>query len=798
MKILKFGGKSLANGPGIDQVVNQILKIQKNEKCVVVVSARSNSTDLLQAMMDAAAEGEEYHKLLKEFKNNQKHPRLDLNFAAEYHNLTQWLEGIAILGEYTPKVRDRILSIGEIISARTVAALLVSYGVAALAVDSRQFLVTENVQGEAVPIDDLSRKKSQQFYHTYSEKLLIVTGFIAQDHTGYTTTLGRNGSNYTAALLANYLKATEVLNFSHVDGIYTMDPQIVPEAKKIKKLSYDEANELANFGTNILHAKTMIPLIQANIRLRLLNTFNPEDKGTLIYGKNDQEGIRAISVKQHLAIITLEGKGMLGTIGIDGRIFETMRKATINVGIISQGSSERNISFVVEESKAEQAKDLLLCEFQADIDRKNVSNVSVRPNIAVISVIGQDLAGFVKAYQNLVKNNCTPLIINNTLSGKNIGLVVDQTVVQKTSRLIHGQIFGTHKTVHVIVFGLGTVGTALLRQILCHQKSLFHRQQIDLKLIGLADSKNLIIKKSGFSENWQKEFKEDPDSYSLEELYRYIRENELFNLIAVDATASSTFINSYPDLIINGFDLIAANKIANTVSFSFYTKVRSLLKKYGKSYLYETNVGAGLPLIDTIRLLHQSGDNIQKIRGVFSGSLSYLFNTYSVEDIPFSQILKEAMKLGLTEPDPREDLSGNDVARKLLILARELDLPLEFKDIQITSLVPEELREKSLSNFLEATDSIDNYFKQKKESCGKDQVLRYIGELDVSSKTLNVSLISVEASSSLGQVTGTDAIFEIFTETYGNDPMIIKGAGAGAEVTARGVFGDILKIVSRL
>jgi aspartokinase/homoserine dehydrogenase 1 len=667
-------------------------------------------------------------------------------------------------------------------------------------VDARELIKTDSNFGNAQPIESETDKNIKKAFEDY-DGISIVTGFIASTLQGETTTLGRNGSNYTASLLANYLDAEEFQNFTHVDGIYTANPDLVSDAKKIERLSFNEANELANFGANILHAKTIIPLVEKNIPLRILNVFNPENKGTLITSEQTNEGIKSLSILDNISLINLEGRGLLGKTGVDARIFKVMADNNISVSIISQGSSERGIGIVVNAERASDALAGLKKEFETDFYTRDVNQITVDDNISVISIIGQDLSTFHKPYTALIRNKIVPILFNNTSTGRNISLVIKKPDLKRALNVIHGEIFGVSKKINIAVFGHGLVGGTLIDQILSSAKTIEEKKGIKLNVFAIANSTKILLNKNGVSENWKAEISEKGNTYTIEDIVRYANENHLENLIAVDNTASKDFVQNYIKLIENSFDVVSSNKVANTLSYDFYKKLRNALDENQKNYLYETNVGAGLPLIDTIKLLHLSGENITKIKGVFSGSLSFIFNHFSVEDKPFSEVLKGAISNGYTEPDPREDLCGNDVARKLLILARELDLQNEFDEIQIQNLIPEELREISTDEFLNNLKKLDGFYEKVKENQEKGNVLRYVGELSGDLQqdkgNLEVKLVSVPESSALGQLKGSDSIFEIYTESYGERPIVIQGAGAGASVTARGVFGDILRIADK-
>ncbi|MFV0566084.1 MAG: bifunctional aspartate kinase/homoserine dehydrogenase I [Flavobacteriaceae bacterium] len=800
MKVLKFGGKSLANGKGLNTVLAIIEnKVKAGERITVVVSARSTATDDLEDILEKAVKGKDYKKDLREFKDYQLQPLPEIDFTAEFSTLDKLFEGVSLLGDFSKKTKDEILAQGELLSVKLIAAMLSKKDIKANAVDARTLIKTDAVFGNAQPIQQLSKDNIKRFYkQAGTDAVNIITGFIASNTQGETTTLGRNGSNYTAALVANFLDAEELQNFTHVDGIYTANPELVEDAKIIRELSFGEANELANFGATVLHAKTIIPLVEKNINLRILNTFNAEDEGTLITAKPNSKEVTSLTVLESVALINLEGRGLLGKSGVDARIFGALAQKDISVSIISQGSSERGIGLIVNANQATDAVIALEREFEKDFYSQDVNKIGVVDDVSVISIIGIELSSFHKPFNALIKNQITPILFNNTVTGKNVSLVVKKQELHKALNVIHGEIFGISKKVNIAIFGHGGVGGALINQILKSKDDIEKRRGINLNVFAIANSKKMVLNKKGVDAHWRETIKTSEIKSNVEAVIAFAKNNHLENLIAVDNTASPKFHNNYVPLVEAGFDLVSSNKIANTISHKFYTDLRTELSKNNKEYLYETTVGAGLPLIDTIKLLHESGENITRIRGVFSGTLSYLFNNFSVQNKPFSAIVQETIDKGFTEPDPREDFSGNDVARKLLILARELDLQNEFEDVAVQNLIPEAYRNISVQEFLGQLQVLDDEFQQIKTNQKPGHVLRYVGDLsgDLSQDKgkLEVKLVSIPEDSTLGHVKGSDAIFEIFTESYGERPIVIQGAGAGAEVTARGVFGDILRL----
>ncbi len=502
-----------------------------------------------------------------------------------------------------------------------------------------------------------------------------------------------------------------------------------------------------------------------------------------------------IKLLKNKAIIKFEGKDFLGEVGIDGRIFKALTFARISVGVISQQAIENGLSVLVNETDAENAVNCLINEFEKERKSGKVSQIYSINNVSVLGFVAKD---FNKILSELARNNVFPLILNQVASENRVNIVVTSSQDEKARNIIEAEIFAKPKTVHLAIIGHGNVGKTLIEQVLESSEEIRNRKKLDLKIVAVANSKKIALNKAGFTKNWNDEVLTAERPSNIEELINFSQQNQLENMIVVDNTASKDFVKNYSVLAENGFDLVSSNKIFNTLPISEYRNFRHVLNKKNKKYLYETNVGAGLPLIDTIKLLHLSGENITRIKGVFSGSLSYIFNNFSVRSDKFSTILKEAMEKGFTEPDPREDLSGNDVARKLLILARELDLINEFEDIDVQNLVPESLQNVEKTEFISRLNELDEVFEKIKKDQPENHVLRFLGDLhgDLHQEKgeLDVKLISVPASSALGQLKGSDSIFEIYTESYGENPIVIMGAGAGAKVTARGVFGDILRL----
>ncbi|MFD1552688.1 bifunctional aspartate kinase/homoserine dehydrogenase I [Putridiphycobacter roseus] len=804
MKLLKFGGKSLANGKGIKNVIAILSeKIKNKEKIIVVLSARGDATDELENLLELAKSNCNYEKVLIQFRKQQIEPLTTLNVDQEFDLLNRLLKGVQLTEDYSQKIKDLVLAQGELLAVKMVSALLNNINIKCQVVDSRLFLKTDDNFGNAQVNLVTSKEKTVKYIETIDADVTpIITGFIASNITNETTTLGRNGTNYSASLIANFLGIKAIESYTHVDGIFTANPEIVSNAKIIKHINYNEASELASFGTSILHTKSINPLIEDGISLHILNTFNKENEGTLISNHQTARSIKSISVQEEVVLINIIGKGIIGKKGIDARIFSNLSNIGVNIGIISQGSSERGVSFIIPKKNKAMAQKVLLNEFKHEILKQDIQAVNTIEDISVVTIVGQHIGNFASCLDYLKQNKINILLINNTISGNNISLVIHKKEVKKAVNVIHSQIFGAIKTMHIAIVGKGTVGGSLINQLLVSKAKVLNRKNLKLNIFAIAGKEKILFNKNGISDNWRTSLQEKENTLDHEKaIIAYARKHHLENLVLIDNTSSEDFVNYYTSFIENGFDLVSSNKIANTQRYFQYKTLRESLQLHKKNYLYETNVGAGLPIIDTIRTLHESGENITRIKGVFSGSLSYLFNSFSASEQPFSYFLKKAIELGYTEPDPREDLCGNDVARKLLILARELDLKNEFNDINIENLIPESLRKGDTKQFLVNIEGIDTYYSAIKNKLADDYVLRYIGDLSGNLQEekgdLQVKLVAIPKNSALGNLTGSDSIFEIYTESYKENPITIIGAGAGAEVTARGVFGDLLRIADK-
>ena len=799
MKVLKFGGKSLSSGLPLKNTI-EIIKAEHQEGDVsVVVSALGNSTDRLIDLYELAVAGKDFKAELEAFFALQNNNAYQLNLDEIFLELRQILEALKALKLPTEKAKDKVLSFGEVISAKVVSHLLQQEGMIAEFVDARNLLKGHYDLHDFVIDLKQSEKLTLAYFQTLKPKQVpVITGYIASDEQNHTATLGRNGTNYSTSLIASFISAEEVQNWTDVNGIYTASPKYVPQAQLISYLSYKEAHELANFGANILHPRTIGPLMAKGIPLKIFNSNNRQKAGTIVGNNNSGKGIKAVSVVENVALVTIEGRGLAGKIGIDARIFSVLSNHAVSIRLISQASSERGIGFVVDADVASLAKKVLEEEFAKEFESAAISSINTNTEMAIIAIVGRHNYSLEKAIKGLRRNKIWMYLISNSISGEHISLVIDNKELKKAVNVVHNQVFGAIKTINLFALGKGEVGGKLLDQIIATSDNVITRRNLKINVIGVADSKKAVFNDAGLDQNWRESLAKSSLSNNIEGIIELLKNSALENIVIADNTSSQAVTDTYPELLNNSFDLVASNKKANSGNIDFYRQLREILKRKGGLFYYETNVGAGLPLIDTLKHHYDSADNVLRIRGVFSGSLSYIFNNFSIRAANFSEILLEAKDKGFTEPDAREDLNGLDVARKLIILARELGLEPELKDVDVQNLIPQELESiPEFETFMGNKEIIDAYFEGFKKTLKEDEVLRYVGDLDVPANTLKVSLVKVSKNSPLGNIKNADALFEIYTEGYGDQPIVIQGAGAGGEVTARGVYSDLLRMGSK-
>ncbi len=793
MKVLKFGGQSLASGKPINNAIEIIRSVSSTNDLAVVVSAIGDSTDLLETLYHSCVSG---NKDLSAWKALNEVYGTYLRHTEVLEALEGLHKNLALIEGDKPGKPNLalVLAAGELISSLCVTAMLNTQGVQSKTIDSRKFLKVKDGSVDETQSEMLTQLYFEHFDFNF---VPVITGFLASNENNETVTLGRNGSNYTAALIANYLNATEIQNWTIVDGVFTARPELVPDARLIHSMTFQEAHELANFGANILHPKTIEPLLSKGIPLKILNTLKPDQEGTTISKGGGTNGIKAVSILKDVALVSITGNGLLGRVGIDARIFEVLSREQISVRLISQASSERGIGFIINDVDGKRAVNVLRTEFANELETKTLNNIEVNYDMAIIAIVGKHNYSLEKAIHGLRRNNIWMHLISNSISGNHISLVVDASNLQKAVNIVHSQVFGSIKTLNVFCLGKGVVGAALIDQIIETSDEITERRKLKINVVGIADSTNYVFNRTGIESNWAENLVHGKNHNALSDLITEVKSAFLENVVFVDNTSSQDIVDQYNDIFESGFDLVAANKKLNSGPDNQYQEVHKVLKRNGRLFYYETNVGAGLPIIDTLKHLHASADRITKIRGVFSGSLSYLFNTFSRGTKSFSDILEEAKSKGYTEPDPREDLSGTDVARKLIILAREIGLKTDLDQVAIENLIPEALQScTDFQAFIGNKQTLNAHYEDIRNGLSENETLRYVGEVDCATSKLTVSLVRVPTDSSLGGIKGADAIFEIFTEGYGDLPMVIQGAGAGGSVTARGVYSDLIRIGS--
>ncbi|TVR79125.1 MAG: homoserine O-acetyltransferase [Saprospirales bacterium] len=791
-KLLKFGGKALSNEIGLERSLEIVKTEFKKGPISLVVSARADTTAKLQQLTEMAARGEDYGQLLKEVIEYQlfKAPRELIQ--AEIDELKAGLRAIETLGWSEKTAVDKVLAQGELMSAKVIGSLLEKSGFDIALVDARHyiFLLKDGKLDE-----ENSREAIERLMISLGEKTTpVITGFIASDHMGRTTNLGLNGSNYSASLIAAYSNASEIQNWTDVNGLFSANPKIVPEADAIPELSYSEANDLANFGAHILHSKTLQPLMKKEIPFRILNFLEPKAPGTLISGKKSKGSAKAVTVVEDIALVVIEGNGLLGKIGIDERIFSTLSKRGINVRLISQASSEREIGFVIEEGDGELAVEELKKEFGTDISAGDISSIDLNSDIAAVVIIGRHSQALARAVVGLNRHKIPVHLISHSIRGRHISLIVHRNNLDKAVRVVHEAVFLKPSPLNVFAIGKGEVGSEFIRQLLNGQKSGPGNR---IRLIGVADSQRFACNKYGIGDNWREELANGQAS-RLRDIIRAIDQTGLHKVVIVDNTASEELAFEYITLVQSGYHLVSSNKKANAADYSYYNRLRNALELHKREYNYETNVGAALPIVQCIAQMRAAGAGIHQVNGVFSGSLSYIFNRFSVEEVRFSAVLKEAKKLGYTEPDPSQDLSGMDVARKVLILARELGLEVEISDVSIESLIPDSIRSGDLINDQRAADELDLHYARLKNGLKEGEVMRYIGEIQLEPLQLRTALVRVKASEPLGGLSGSHNLFQIFSRTFGTLPVVIQGPGAGGAITAMGVYSDVLKLEEKM
>ena len=805
MKVLKFGGTSMGSSSAIINVKRIVEHM--DQPVVVVVSAVGGVTDKLIQLSKLAVNNEDYLPLLhqievihstiiKELFTPAAGKTVEAISLQVWQELKQVIQGVSLTQELSTKSYDTISGCGERLSAIILSELIDK----AKVYDSRLFIKTEiNGRGHHVKLNDTLQSIGELKFSL--APISVFPGFIASNEKGEHTTLGRGGSDYSAALLASGLEAEMLEIWTDVDGFMSADPRVIRRAYCLEQLSYSEAMELSHFGAKVIYPPTIIPALQKQIPIKIKNTFNPSAPGTLINGQKDNhKRVKGLSSIRDVSLLTVQGNGMIGISGISMRMFKALAQHNVNIILISQASSESSISIVINAADAEMAKLALIKEFETEINRKEINGVAIDKQMAVVAIVGEGMkhtsgvSG--QLFNSVGRNGINIYAIAQGASELNISFVIHENDLRKTLNVVHEAFFlSQYQAIHMYQVGVGTVGKNLLEKIERQSERLMKTEHLSIRLAGLANSKQMAFNDRGLELDSAIELLQEAPQSSIDKFVDQIIANNLSNSVFVDCTASDLVAKQYQKLLENNISVVTANKIAGSSAYSIYEKHKKTAIQKGVKYLFETNVGAGLPIINTINGMVQSGDRILQLEAVLSGTLNYIVNNVST-DRPLSEVVIEAKEKGFSEPDPRIDLKGTDVLRKLLILARESDYALEEHHVDIQPFVPESyFSDEPVEDFIQRLKSYDKKFEEMRSKAeGQDKVLRYAASLKEG--RAKVGFIEVDANHPFYNLADSNNKVMLRSDYYYDHPMEIKGYGAGADVTAAGLFADIIKVVN--
>jgi len=818
MKILKFGGSSVKDAKRIRNVANIIQSYhERGEKFAVVVSALGGITDTLIDMSEKAATGDMSYKqtmqdvtkrhftVVRKLFSPDKRADVRKKIMDAMEELGELLHGVSLIKELTPRTLDRIKSFGERNSAFILSQVISQDGLAGAYLNATEVVVTNNNFGSAqVYLEETYANIQARFEG--SDNIFIITGFIGSNKNGVTTTLGRGGSDYTASLFGAALNVEEIEIWTDVDGVMTTDPRKVKKAFPIRKMTYEEAMEMSHFGAKVIYPPTIIPALAKKIPIRIKNSYDPDSPGTLISDKpsSDHRYIaKGISAINQIGLLTLQGSGMIGVAGTSARLFGALARKEISIILITQGSSEHSICLAIKPEDADAAREAIESEFDLEIKAGYIEPVRIETDLAIIALIGENMKSRPgisgKLFQALGRNGINVVATAQGSSELNISVVIPKTDVSKALNAIHESFFlSDTQSIHLFIVGVGLIGGTLLKQIQEQSEVLRKNQKIDLKVVALANSRKMKFDEDGIDLlRWKRKLSASNDKMTMRAFIDQMKAMNLSNSIFIDNTASKEIAKYYQEILDSSISISSPNKVATSGTYASYMALKETAEKRNIKFFYEANVGAGLPVLTTLNDLRNSGDQIVKIEGVLSGSLSFIFNSFKGK-MKFSKIVKEAQKKGYTEPDPRVDLSGKDVGRKLLILAREAGLSMEAEDIDIQNVLPAYCMEPlGVNQFFEVLPKADEHFAKLKEEAEQNgKALRYIATLE--GGKAYIRLQQIDESNPFYHLSGSDNMIVFTTARYKERPLVIKGPGAGAEVTAAGVLAEIIRIANYL
>lgn len=811
MKVLKFGGTSVGSEKNIRQVISILKNYSEKDNVIAVVSAVGGITNkLLKAGELAKIQNLEYVSVYEEIHSTHielikalipnNNDEIINNTISKLQSLKQLLDGIYLIHEISPSTTDKLSSYGELLSSQIIAEAMRYQKLDAQVKNSQELIVTDDNHTKAEVNYALTNKNINSFFKNTSHKITILPGFISKSENGAITTLGRGGSDFTAAIVAAALKVSDLEIWTDVSGMFSANPKVVKNAHPIESISYFEAMELSHFGAKVLYPPTVQPVLDLEIPIHIKNTLNPSDKGTLISKETGQtkNPVKGISHVGDISLLTLEGNGMVGIPGFAKRLFETLAQEKINVILITQASSEHSICFGVNTADASRAKDTIDLSFENEIELGKIDPIKIENELSIVALVGdnmknhQGISG--KMFSTLGKNNINIRAIAQGASEKNISAVINKNDVKKALNSLHEIFFeGDIKQLNVFITGVGNVGERLVEQIRKQQNYLKTNLKINLRITGISNSRTMIFNPQGIDlDHWKEELPKG-EKADLNVFHKTVKTFNLRNSIFVDITANEDVAKVYGKYLKESVAVVACNKIACSSEFDEYNLLKALSRQYNAPFLFETNVGAGLPVIDTLNNLISSGDKVTSIQAVLSGSLNFIFNNFD-NTTKFSEIVQKAQYEGYTEPDPRIDLSGVDVARKILILARESGVAINLEDIANTSfLTQNNLNADTVSDFYASLASDETHFQDLfNDAKSKNSKLKYVAEF--SDGKAKVGLKHIPTDHPFYNLEGKDNIVMFYTERYKDQPLIVKGAGAGAEVTASGLFADIIRV----